>query len=432
MNDPFSRVLWAWACMSAVAVGTVCAADAPQEEKIRVLVVTGGHDFQAEPFYAMFDANQDIQYRKVQVPEQADMLGPELADQIDVLVLYDMSRGFTPEQNKRFQALLQKGIGVVALHHTLGSHQQWPEYQKIIGGQYLIEPREVNGQQVPGSTFQHDVDMHVKIADPAHPITQGLKDFDIHDEAYKQYWTDPDVQVLLTTDHALSDPELAWVKTYGNSRVFYLELGHDRYAYENPNYRTLLARGIRWAASRPTDSHARWTPLFDGQTTSGWQQVGGSRWEVRDGVLIGRQGPGNAPGDLLSEKSFDDFELRVDYRMVWPGNSGVWYRYQSADQAYQADILEFENPKALSGTLYCTGKMFLAINVNDKIFDREGWNTLVIRSAGTRQLVFLNGHKVADVYDDTSDHGKIGFQIHAGDQFAPMEIHVRQIEIRPL
>jgi type 1 glutamine amidotransferase len=55
---------------------------------------------------------------------------------------------------------------------------------------------------------------------------------------------------LLKTAHPKNDPELAWVTRYGNSRVFYLMLGHDHSAYENPNYRELVARGIRWAAGR--------------------------------------------------------------------------------------------------------------------------------------------------------------------------------------
>ena len=62
---------------------------------------------------------------------------PELADTIDVSCLYDMwVAGFTPEQQQAFVALLNRGIGVVALHHTLGGHQEWPEYAKIIGGKY--------------------------------------------------------------------------------------------------------------------------------------------------------------------------------------------------------------------------------------------------------------------------------------------------------
>ena len=152
-------------------------------------------------------------------------------------------------------------------------------------------------------------------------------------------------------------------------------------------------------------------------------------------MLIGQQGAGNAPGDLFTEASFGDFELTVTYRVVWPANSGVWYRYQSGAKAFQADILEYEDPFALSGTLYrpgIAGKPFIAINTDASIIDKDGWNTLVIRAVGDRQMVFLNGTKTADVRDDLTDSGRIGFQVHAGEQFGSMKIVVRKIAMRPL
>ena len=66
------------------------------------------------------------------------------------------------------------------------------------------------------------------------------------------------------------------------------------------------------------------------------------------------------------------------------------------------------------------------------LIDREGWNTLVIRAVGNRHVIFLNGQKVADVRDDTSERGRIGFQVHAGDAFATMKVLVREASIRPL
>jgi type 1 glutamine amidotransferase len=40
------------------------------------------------------------------------------------------------------------------------------------------------------------------------------------------------------------------MKTYRNSRVCYLQSGHDETAYQNPNYRTLVVRAIRWTAEK--------------------------------------------------------------------------------------------------------------------------------------------------------------------------------------
>jgi type 1 glutamine amidotransferase len=419
------------ASLAILALPTPCLAS--EEGKLRVLIVTGGHAFEEKAFYGMFDSIPDITCERAVYPEAGKILKPELADRFDVIVFYDMwAQGIPAEQQEAFVALLDRGIGVVALHHTMAAHAQWPEYAKIIGGKYHFKEREVDGKQLPKSTFAHGQVMDVSVADQEHPITRGLKDFTIHDEAYSQFDTDPKARVLLKTNHAKSDPELAWVKTYKRSRVFFLQLGHDHLAYEHPTYRELVARGIRWSAGRPADPQAAPVELFNGKDLTGWVQEGEARWEVQDGLLVGRQGENEAPGDLLTETSYDDFEVRLTYRIQWPANSGLWYRYQSARQAYQADILEYKNPFALSGSLYCTGKMFLAANTNAELIDREGWNTIVVRAVGDRHMVFLNGTKVADLRDDTSAKGRLGFQIHAGSQFNRMRIFVKQVSLREI
>ena len=118
------------------------------------------------------------------MPQSADLLKPGLEKDYDVIVMYDMIHDISPGQQKAFVALLNKEIGVVALHHTLGAHPEWPEYEKIIGGKYQIKPRIVNGQPLAGSTFKHDVDLSVKVANTDHPITRGVKPFAADDEWY--------------------------------------------------------------------------------------------------------------------------------------------------------------------------------------------------------------------------------------------------------
>jgi type 1 glutamine amidotransferase len=334
-------------------------------DKIRVLLITGGHGFEETQFFALFDAIDDVTYTKAEFPAAAELLKPDAARQFDAIVFYDMwADGISPAQQRAFLALLDTGIGVVALHHTLAAHQTWPEYAKIIGGKYFIPKYAKPGD--PEGKYFHDQDVPVTIADKEHPITRGLADFQIHDETYQSYFHDPGNRVLLKTNHPKSDSAIAWVRKYANSRVAYIQLGHDHHAYEHPMYRTLVARAIRWSVGRATEPGAPWTALFNGKDLAGWVEEGKAHWEVKDGVLIGRQGANNAPGDLLTDKDFGDFELKVTFRVVWPANTGVWYRYQSASKALQADILEYQNPFALTGSLYCTGKMFIALNTDPK------------------------------------------------------------------
>jgi hypothetical protein len=174
--------------------------------------------------------------------------------------------------------------------------------------------------------------------------------------------------------------------------------------------------------------------LLNGKDLTGWQTEGNARWAVENGLLVGTQGPNNAPGDLFTKDSFGDFEVTVTYRTEWPCNSGVWFRYQTPGKAYQADILEYKNPEAYSGSLYCPSysKIFLAINADKTLVNREGWNTIKVRAQGDHLQIWLNDRQTADVHDTTTDSGKIGFQVHPGAEFAPMKIIVREVLLKKL
>ena len=182
----------------------------------------------------------------------------------------------------------------------------------------------------------------------------------------------------------------------------------------------------------PGAGRAGFVKLFNGKDLSDWETTGNARWFVEDGMLVGTQGANNAPGDLFTKNSYGDFELTCTYRAEWPCNTGIWFRYQSPQKAYQADILEYKNPVCYSGTLYCPGKMFLAMNEDKTLVDRDGWNTIKVRAEGDHLQIWLNDHKVADVHDDTTGSGKIGFQVHPGEDFGPMKIVVRELLLKAL
>ena len=171
--------------------------------------------------------------------------------------------------------------------------------------------------------------------------------------------------------------------------------------------------------------------LFNGRDLAGWNTEGNAKWTVEEGTIVGAQGLDSAPGDLFTEAAYKDFELKVQYQVQWPCNSGIWFRYQSPTRAYQADILEFKNPECYSGTLYSPGKMFLAMN-QDKTIVNPTWNTMVIRAKGDHLQIWLNDNQVADVHDNSYEAGRIGFQIHAGAQFEPMKIVIREILLKEI
>ena len=114
-------------------------------------------------------------------------------------------------------------------------------FEKIIGGRYILT--NINQDS---STYRHDVDVPVKIVDKNHPITKGMDDFVIHDEVYGNYKVLPSVQPLLQTTHPESGKIVGWTNRYAKSRIVYLQLGHDHYAYENSSYRRLIKQAAVW------------------------------------------------------------------------------------------------------------------------------------------------------------------------------------------
>jgi hypothetical protein len=187
-----------------------------------------------------------------------------------------------------------------------------------------------------------------------------------------------------------------------------------------------------FAAEAAKSGEAKWTPLFNGKDLTGWKPEGKAVWSVADGSIVGVQGPGAAPGDLFTEQEYGDFEVRVVYKIQWPANSGIWFRYQAPDKAYQADILEYKNPVAYSGTIYCPAKMFLARNENAALEKRDDWNTMLIKAQGDHLVVTLNGVVTGDVRENSYAKGRIGFQVHPGDEFKNMKVSVREVSLRTL
>lgn len=223
---------------------------AAEDKPIRVLLVTGGHDFEGPQFSEMFRSFENIRVKAVEHPKAHAYFKPEAAKDYDVLVFYDMYQDISEEAKKDLLALLKEGKGLLAMHHCLASYQKWPEYEKIIGGRYNLQKRIVDGVEQPASTYKHDVKFKVKVASPDHPVTQGVKDFEIHDETYGRFVVSPEVKPLLTTDEPTSSPTICWAQTYGNARVVTLQLGHDHLAYENPNFRRIVSQAIQWVAPR--------------------------------------------------------------------------------------------------------------------------------------------------------------------------------------
>ena len=88
--------------------------------------------------------------------------------------------------------------------------------------------------------------MHIDDAD--HEVTRDLDDFEVEDEIYMSAW-DPAIYILASAEWSERQHPMAWVKPYGQGKVFYTALGHGPGTFEQAGMQALLARGVRWAGT---------------------------------------------------------------------------------------------------------------------------------------------------------------------------------------
>ena len=178
-----------------------------------ILLITKGHPFEREPFFALFDAMAGVNWTHVEQPAAQVFFQPEHAKDYDAYVLYDMpgirfmadrEPGFdepSPEYKEGFRAILEAGHGLVFLHHAIAGWPAWEEYAHIIGGRFLYMPGVLGGRACQDSGYRHDIEHRVrKVRD--HPVTAGLPpEFPITDELYLYEVFEDDVEPLLASNY---------------------------------------------------------------------------------------------------------------------------------------------------------------------------------------------------------------------------------------
>jgi hypothetical protein len=201
-----------------------------------------------------------------------------------------------------------------------------------------------------------------------------------------------------------------------------------------------------------------WTVLFpdDGQpqgwTVTTWNDLkqpaeAGVVWTVKDGVLHGSTSRGTW---LVSDREYDDFELRFEFKLGEQGNSGVALRAPMfGDPAFDGMELQMAdlryNPEAKDSEL--TGGIYRAIAPREQVYKPTEWNRYEVKLQGNRLWVKLNETVIHDTnldehaeevlrhdgavappVKDRPRKGHIGFQeLGRGDQ-----VQIRNARIREL
>lgn len=174
------------------------------------------------------------------------------------------------------------------------------------------------------------------------------------------------------------------------------------------------------ASTKSETSDNGWVSLFDGSSTKGWRQVNGdslpSSWEVVDGTLHCKgSGGGEAADttDILYDKKFSNFHLKLEWKISEGGNSGIFYlgqevpdwplwktapEYQVLDNAKNPDAMLGKDGDRQAGSLY---DLIPAVPQNAK--PAGEWNTCDIIVYRGTVIHMQNGDHVVEYHLWTSD-----------------------------
>ena len=181
-------------------------------------------------------------------------------------------------------------------------------------------------------------------------------------------------------------------------------------------------------------------PLFDGETTQGWdiKAVHGGRvglWTVEDGALVANQDTDHTGGLLGTSETFSDFEIELEFRADYPADTGLFLRTREDGMGYQVTI--DVRGDGYVGSLYAPAEGGFLVQFENwrEIFRPGDWNHLRARIEGQPAHIsaWLNGVQTLDFTDARERYpreGYIGLQVHGGEGSWGQESRARFRNVR--
>jgi type 1 glutamine amidotransferase len=167
---------------------------------------------------------------------------PAIADLSLIVPIITMAK-IEKDELANLTGAVRGGVGLAGFHGGMcDAFRDAVDYQFMTGGQWVAHPGNI-------------IDFRVNVVRHDDPVMAGIDDFAYRSEQYYMH-VDPSNEVLATTtftgEHApwingVVMP-VAWKRRHGQGRVFYSALGHVAREFEVPQMRTMLERGMLWAA----------------------------------------------------------------------------------------------------------------------------------------------------------------------------------------
>jgi hypothetical protein len=162
-----------------------------------------------------------------------------------------------------------------------------------------------------------------------------------------------------------------------------------------------------------------WQLLFDGQSTKGWHTFNkptlGSAWKAEDGALHLNGSKTNGwqtadGGDIIFEKTYQDFDLKIEWKVPVAGNSGVMFYSQEGPQyeypwqtGIESQVLDNKDAEDAKIIKCKGGDLYDLVSCKADVVKPAGeWNRLEIICKNGNLNLFLNGTNVISmtIWDD--------------------------------
>ncbi len=177
-----------------------------------------------------------------------------------------------------------------------------------------------------------------------------------------------------------------------------------------------------------------WELMFDGLTTRGWHKYGGkvvgSAWKVADGSLyLDTETKENwqvkGGGDIMSDKQYDDFHLKLEWKIAPNGNSGIMIYAQEDTTKYrwpwetapEMQVLDNQGHPDAKIYKHRAGDLYDLIAAKPETVRTPGeWNQVEIKCLNGDLQFWLNGTNVVSttLWDENWK------KMVAGSKFAKM------------
>ena len=151
-----------------------------------------------------------------------------------------------------------------------------------------------------------------------------------------------------------------------------------------------------------------WQKIFNGKDLSGWhtfqkQQVD-PRWYVEKGGILTLDPAKNGGGDLVSDATFTNFVLELEWKISKAGNSGILFNVQETP-AYkktyfsgpEMQVLDNKEASDNKKDNHLAGSLYDLVACNPDYAKPVGdWNKVKIQQVDGKFTFWFNGHQVVE------------------------------------